>query len=281
MPTFSTPGPVDVALDVQVGEIVVVATERVDTIVTVRPTNPAKESDRRGAEATRVEHAGGRITVTGPKARVLGPAESIDVTVELPASSRLTAELAVGTIRSTGLLGNTRTKTAAGSVELEDTGDLSVRSSHGNVTVGRIDGVADVTTDSGRIRVGAITGGGVVGSSQGSVTIGESAGALQAKLSAGDIEVHRSMGPISARTAMGSITLGEVSTGSVEAESSLGQIEVGVLSGVAAWLDLSSKLGHVRNELDGAEAPAASEQSVTIRARTKAGDIRVRRAPRL
>ena len=48
--------------------------------------------------------------------------------------------------------------------------------------------------------------------------------------------------------------------------------------GVPAWLDLSSKEGHVRNELAGDSAPDASEQTVAVRARTQHGDIHIQRA---
>ena len=50
--------------------------------------------------------------------------------------------------------------------------------------------------------------------------------------------------------------------------------------GVPAWLDLSSKSGHVRNQLEGNRAPDESEQSVAVRARTQAGNITVQRAAR-
>ena len=61
-------------------------------------------------------------------------------------------------------------------------------------------------------------------------------------------------------------------------ESGYGQITIGVLAGVAAWLDLSSKEGRVRNHLDDDRAPAEGEQSVAVRARTQFGDITVGRA---
>ena len=52
MPTYPTPHPIDLAVDVQVGALEVVASDREDTVVTVTPTNPDKEADRRGAEET-------------------------------------------------------------------------------------------------------------------------------------------------------------------------------------------------------------------------------------
>ena len=74
------------------------------------------------------------------------------------------------------------------------------------------------------------------------------------------------------------MTLDEVSSGSVELESGFGEVTVGVRPGVAAFLDLSSKKGHVRNQLDSDAAPAAGDQSVSIRVRTQFGNITVSRA---
>ena len=51
--------------------------------------------------------------------------------------------------------------------------------------------------------------------------------------------------------------LREVSSGSIQVESGFGQVTIGVRPGVPAWLDLSSKDGRVRNELDGDRAPDA------------------------
>jgi hypothetical protein len=74
------------------------------------------------------------------------------------------------------------------------------------------------------------------------------------------------------------VTIREASSGSLQLESGYGQIGVGVRADVPAWLDLSSKLGHIRNGLDGDRAPAADEQSVSVRARTSAGDIDIHRS---
>ena len=63
MPTFDTPEPIAVTLDVGVGDIQVVASDRTDTVVDVRPSDPAKESDATAAEQTRVEYASGRLLV--------------------------------------------------------------------------------------------------------------------------------------------------------------------------------------------------------------------------
>ena len=280
MPTYDTPTPIDLAIKLQVGAIEIIATDRDDTVVTVSPTNPAKAVDRRGAEETRVDVDGQRLIITGPRPRIswIGPTESVDVKVELPAGSRLTAEIGVGGVRAVGRLGATRIKSSMGRVDLDSTGDLWLRASHGNATLGTAEGGAEITADHGQIRIGKVTGDAILKASHGTILIGESGGDLEAKLSYGDLEISKALGSVAAKTAYGSIQLAEVSSGSIQVESGFGQVTIGVRPGVPAWLDLSSKEGHVRNQLGSDRAPDASEQTVAVRARTQHGDISIQRA---
>lgn len=280
MPTFTTPSPIDLAISLPVGSIDVLAGDRTNTVVTISPTNPAKAVDRRGAEDTRVDFDGQRLTITGPKPRIswIGPAESVDVRVEMPAGSRLTAESSVGSIRSVGRLGATRIKASTGAVDVEATGDLWLRAGHGTATVGTADGTVEITADHGQIRIGTVTGHAVLKSTHGSIRIDECSGDLEARLSYGDLEITRALASVTAKTAYGSIQLRDVSSGSIQLESGFGGVSIGVRPGIPAWLDLSSKEGRVRNELDGDRAPEASEQTVAVRARTSFGDITISHA---
>jgi DUF4097 and DUF4098 domain-containing protein YvlB len=280
MPTYNTPAPIDLAINLPVGVIGVFASDREDTVVTVSPTNPTKAVDRRGAKDTKVEFDGQRLTVTGPKPRMsfIGPTESVDLKVELPTGSRLTAESSVGAVRTTGRLSATRIKASTGWVEVDATGDLWLRASHGNATVGTADGGIEIIADHGQIRVGTVTGDAILKAAHGSITIGECGGDVEAKLSYGDLDITTALASVTAKTAYGSIHLREVSSGSIQLESGFGQVAIGVKPGVPAWLDLSSKEGRVRNELENDSAPEASENTVAIRARTQFGDISVRRA---
>ena len=280
MPTYSTPTPIDLAINLQVGAIEVIATDRADTVVTVSPTNPTKAVDRRGAEETKVDFDGERLTVVGPRPRItwFGPSESVDVKVELPTGSRLTAETAVGALRTVGRLGATRIKSSMGGVDIDTTGDLWLHTSHGNATLGTAEGGIEITTDFGRIRVGTVTGDATLKASHGSIVVEESGGDVDVKLSYGDLDIAKALASVAAKTAYGSIRLGEVSSGSIQVESGLGEVTIGVRPGVPAWLDLSSKNGHVRNELVSDRAPDPSEETVAVRARTALGDINIQRA---
>ncbi|HEY8719862.1 DUF4097 family beta strand repeat-containing protein [Pengzhenrongella sp.] len=280
MPTYDTPTPIDLAVNLQVGVIEVVAGYRADTVVTVSATNPAKAVDRRGAEETKVDFDGERVTITGPRPRLsfIGPTESVDILVELPTGSRLTAEIAVGGVRTSGRLGATRIKCSMGPVDVDTTGDLWLRAGHGNATLGTAEGGIEITADHGQIRIGTVTGDAILKASHGSVQVGESGGDLDAKLSYGDLEITKALASVAAKTAYGAIALREVSSGSIQVESGYGAVTIGVRPGVPAWLDLSSREGRVRNQLDGDRAPGESEQTVAVRARTQYGDITIQHA---
>ena len=280
MPTYNTPTPIDLAINLQVGGIEVFAGDRADTVVTVSATNPAKANDRRGAQETKVDFDGQRVTIVGPRPRLswLGPTESVDVLVELPTGSRLTAEIAVGGLRTVGRLGATRVKSSLGPVDLETTGDLWLRASYGNVTVGTAEGGIEITSDYGQIRVGTVAGDAILKASYGTVLVGESGGDLDAKLSYGDLEVTTALASVAAKTAYGSIQVREASSGSVDVATGWGRVAVGVRPGIPAWLDLSSKDGHVRNQLDDDRPPDTSEPTLAVRARTAHGDIAIQRA---
>lgn len=280
MPTFSTPTPIDLAIDLPAGRIEVIASEREDTIVTIAPSTPSKTADARAAQGAEVTFADGRLTVTGarPRPTWLGPTGSIDVMVELPALSRVSADTSAGAVRTTGPLGATRVKSGLGSIDIDSSADLWIKAAHGNASIGEATGAVEVTTDHGQVRIGAVDGDVIARSSHGSITIDHVTGDVDVKLSYGDLHAGRTEASVAASTAYGAIHLREVSGGSIQLDSGFGEITVGVREGVPAWLDLSSKSGHVRNQLEAQAAPTANEPSVAVRARTGFGDITITRA---
>ena len=280
MPRYNTPGPIDLAINLQVGRIDVVASDRADTVVTVTPSS-TRANDRKAVDETRITFENERLSIVGPKTKLswIGPnsGDSVDITVELPTSSRLTAELAVGNIRTKGRLGATRIKSATGAVDVDEAGDLWLRAAYGGVTVGTVDGSADITAAYGQIKIGAVSGDSLLTSSYGSIQVAQSGADVEAKLSYGDLDITKALGSVTTKTAYGNTTLGEVSSGSIQVDNGHGRVTIGVRPGIPAWLDLSSKLGRVRNELEGDSAPETTGQTVAVRVRTQGGDITIQR----
>ncbi|MEU2929444.1 DUF4097 family beta strand repeat-containing protein [Streptomyces sp. NPDC007251] len=278
MPSFDTPEAISVTARVDAGSIQFTAGERTDTVVEVRPRDPKKAQDVRTAEQTEVTCAGGTLTVRTPKSGLFGRTGTVDVTVDLPTGSSLDVTGAWTQVLGEGRLGRTRVKTSSGDVRLEATGPLQLTASHGSVTVDRVDGAAQITTSSGSLRVGVVDGPAVLKNSHGTTTLAAATGEVRINGANGDIEIHRAEASVTATTAHGTLRVGEVARGTVQLETAYGAIEVGVRPGTAAWLDVSSGSGQVRNTLTTSPAPEKTDDTVEVRARTRHGNIDIRRA---
>jgi DUF4097 and DUF4098 domain-containing protein YvlB len=279
MPKYETPEAISVTLELGVGAVRITATDRTDTIVEVRPSDDADESDVKAAQQVRVDYANGVLEVTGPKARVFTrKIGSVDVAIDLPSGSAVSAEMQVGDFRCAGRLGECGFKTSIGKVRLERTGPLRLHTSAGQVTADAIAGNAEISTGSGRVQIGEVEGWAVVKNSNGDITIDTVTGDLRLRTANGDISVERAGAGVEAKTANGSIRLGEVVHGSVVLETAMGDLEVGVAEGTAAWLQVNTGVGHVRNLLQDASQPGESDETVEVRGRTSYGDITIRRS---
>jgi DUF4097 and DUF4098 domain-containing protein YvlB len=280
MPTFDTPEPIVVTIDTVAGHVWITASDRTDTVVEVRPTDESEDADVQAAKQTQVEYAKGGLLVKAPKRKLhslIGRPASIDVTIELPTGSRVDAS-ALAEIRSEGRIGDSTFNSAVGSIRLDQTGRLKLRTAAGDVSVSRSAGHADVSTASGKVWLGEIDGTAAVKSSNGDITIGEATGDLRLKTASGDITVERALATVGAKTAYGNVRIGEVVRGSTVLETGFGNVEIGIAEGTAAWLDVNSKLGSVRSDLDAASEPGPKDETVEVRARTGFGDIVVRRS---
>ncbi|MFE9910730.1 DUF4097 family beta strand repeat-containing protein [Streptomyces clavifer] len=278
MPSFDTPEPISATAHVDAGSIQFTAGDRSDTVVEVRPRDPDKDQDVRAAEQTETTYASGELAVRTPKPNLFGRTGTVDVTVELPTGSRIEVTGAWAQVLGEGRLGEVRVKTSAGDVRLDTTGPLRLTASHGSITVDRVEGPAEITTSSGSMRVGLVDGPAVLKNSHGTTTVGAVTGELRVSGANGDIEIRRAEDSVTATTAHGTLRVGEVARGTVQLETNHGAIEVGVREGTAAWLDVQSGSGQVRNTLTASGAPEETEDTVKVRARTRHGSIDVRRA---
>ncbi|MFE1753876.1 DUF4097 domain-containing protein [Streptomyces anandii] len=278
MPAFDTPAPISVTAHVGAGSIRLTAADRPETVVEVRPRDPKRDKDVRAAEQTEVTYASGALTVRTKERRVIGPSGVVDVTVELPAGSRVDTTGSWTQVLGEGRLGEVRVKTSGGDVRLDTTGPLRLTVSHGSITVDRVEGTAEITASFGSLRVGTIEGSAVLKNSHGTTAVAAALGELRVSGAHGDIDIARAENSVTATTANGTVRVAEVARGTVRLETSYGAIDIGIREGTAAWLDAGSDHGQVRNTLAASEGPGESEDTVKIRARTRYGNIDVRRA---
>ena len=263
MPTYDTPTPVRIRVDLPGGSVRVRASDRADTVVTVRPATEGRSADVQAADQTRVEYADGRLVITSPRRpRLLfmGGMPSVDVELLVPEGSALETALTAGDVDCEGRLGEVRIDDRYGDIRVDWAATLHARTSAGDITVGQVDGDADVGTSYGTIRVR------------------EAAGALRLDSACGDITVERALASVGASTKYGQVTVHQAVGGSLDLTTAYGKVEAGVREGTPAWLDLESSSGKVRNLLTPSDAPDDSDEPLRIRARTSYGDVVVRRA---
>ncbi|PPK68044.1 DUF4097 family beta strand repeat-containing protein [Actinokineospora auranticolor] len=281
MPIFETTEPIAVTVEFGVGDLRVTASDRADTVVEVRPSDETDESDVQAAQRIRVDYANGRLQITGPKSRVFDfsrKSRSVDVTIELPTGSDVSAQVQLGDFHGTGTLGECRFKTSIGHARLERTGPLRVETSTGHVDVDVVAGDTEVSTGSGKIRLGAVDGTAVVKNSNGHTAIESVTGEVRVRAANGDIGVGRAGAGVDAKTSNGDIELGEVVGGSVVLATAMGDLTIGIADGTAAWLEVTTGFGQVRNLLENTTRPEHADRTVEVRGRTTYGDVTVKRA---
>ena len=279
MPTFDTPEPITATIDLAMGDVRISADDRGATVVEVQPSDASNEEDLKVAELTRVEYANGQLLIKGPKLRswLSKRGGSVDVTIELPAGSHVHGTVGMGDVDCDGQLGNCRIVTGLGRIGLDQAATLNLKSGTGDISVDRATGRAEVTAGSGDVRVGELDGSAVIKNSNGDTWVGVASGDVRLNAANGNIAVDVEHASVVAKSANGDVRLGEVVRGSVVLETKIGDLEVGVREGTAAWLDVNARFGHLHNSLAAAELPEPSSETVEVRARTTVGEIVIRR----
>ncbi|MFE3578808.1 DUF4097 family beta strand repeat-containing protein [Streptomyces vinaceus] len=160
MQKFDTTAPIAVVLDVAAGRVQLIAADRADTVVEVRPANASKSRDVKAAQETAVAFADGVLRIETPvgKHQMLGAPGSVEVTVQLPAGSRVEAKTAAVEFRGVGRLGDVAFEGAQGTVKIDGAAGARITLQAGDVAIGRLGGSAEISTQKGDIEVGVARG---------------------------------------------------------------------------------------------------------------------------
>jgi DUF4097 and DUF4098 domain-containing protein YvlB len=254
---FAATGPVQAEIKLPAGSVNVAATKTSTVTVTLVPASPAGQ---RLIEETEVSFEGGSLAVRVPeKVRVRGNA-ALDLRIELPEGSQVTADTASADLLCSGELGG-----------------LSADTASGDVNVGRVRGDAALSTASGDIRLADTTGDVRVETASGDVVIERADGDTIAKTASGGVTVGEAGHSVTVRTASGDVRVDSIITGLADISSMSGDITLSVLPGTTVYLDISTLSGHVSSELD-SSAGAEEEPDLTLSCQTLSGDVRIIRA---
>ncbi|MGW1468803.1 hypothetical protein ACWCPT_31220 [Streptomyces sp. NPDC002308] len=219
MQKFTTPAPVSAIVDIPAGHIRFIAADRADTVVEILPADASKGRDVKAAERIEVTHTDGVLRIEAPEAanRILGPSGSVELTVQLPAGSRIEVKAAAAELRGVGRLGDVVFDGQQATVKLDETGSARLTVLAGDITVGRLGGPAEISTQKGDLRITeAVRGTVTLRTAHGEIAVGAARG-VSATLDAGTTygRVHNALANtdgaaaalnIHATTAYGDIT---------------------------------------------------------------------------
>jgi DUF4097 and DUF4098 domain-containing protein YvlB len=246
---FATPEPVELDVQVPVGDIDVETIDGDESFVTVTGSEKVLAQ-------MRVELEGRRLVVEMKGKHAFGISISIGdfkfgstelhVKAKVPHGSSAAIKTATADAKLRGRYATLNTKSASG--------DL--------VVTGEIEGDADVKTVSGDVRLGSV-GGAVHGQSvSGDFTTGAVEGSVEMKSVSGDVRFD------------------SVREGTVTVQSVSGDIDVGVAAGTNLDVDAGSVSGDLTSEVPlGSEPGGAGDgPTLVVRGKTVSGDFRVFRA---
>ncbi|MGW1047668.1 DUF4097 family beta strand repeat-containing protein [Streptomyces sp. NPDC001680] len=184
---FDTPAPISTVLDIPAGRVQFIAADRGDTTVEILPADAAKSRDVKAAERIQVSYADGvlRIETPAPTHPMLGHSGSVDVTVQLPAGSHVEAKAASAELRGVGRLGDVTLDSAHGTIKLDEAASARLTLQAGDVSVGRLTGPGELSTQKGDLRITeAVRGTLTLNTQHGDITVG-AAPTTSASLDAG------------------------------------------------------------------------------------------------
>lgn len=263
MSLFTTPDPISMRIEVGAGSVRLVATDRADNVVQVRPRDPTCDADVWAAEHVRVDFRDGRLTVAGPRravARHRGGAAHLEI--GLPSRSRLHAALGSAELCADGEYGDVRLAVGSGDVEIGTvTGKMKVDNASGSITVATVQGYASIATSCGPVRIENLDG------------------ELKFIASSASLSIDTLRGTVKSRTSSGSVIIESGVRGAVSAHTGSGGVAVGIPEGTAVRFDIVTGSGVVTNRLQPADGPQPDDETLVLQVRSGSGDVRVHRAP--
>jgi Putative adhesin len=277
MPAFDTPGPIAATVVVAGAQVRVTASDRTDTVVLVEPIDKASKTDVKVANKTKVDFVGGQLSV---KTTVSGDKDgSVVITIDLPAGSSLVAYLAHSDVHADGSFGECELHMASGRVQLDRITALQANIAAGEVTIGHIAERVNVDGGAFAMRISEVKDTVKLSSTgAGQTWIGHASADLDLSSAHGGFDIDRADGSVTAKTADGAIRIGRLTRGQAELMNRSGNIEVGISESTAARVEANSERGSVRNSVPAQENPDTPDNKVTVRARTRYGDIIIQRA---
>ncbi|WP_062946538.1 hypothetical protein [Brachybacterium sp. sponge] len=211
---------------------------------------------------------------------VTGLAGQLDLVIEVPARSRVTAHAGAGDLSVTGDLGRLEARTGAGEIAVERGAEEATHltTGTGDIAVGPAPGDVHATTGLGDIVLAPVTGAVRATTGTGEVVLAPVGGRIAVTTGTGGVDLAELDGEAVITTGVGGISIRRALSGTLQARSGLGDVTVRVAPGTAARVDLATGLGRRDVRLTPADGAGDAERTLVIEGRTAKGDLRVLRA---
>lgn len=214
--------------------------------------------DASDADEFEIFKTGERISVRHPSRwRMRG--RNSRIVAEVPVGTDIEVSSTSGEVRLMGRLGVVRVHTASGDIEVGDAARI------------------DITTASGQLSCGEITGEANISSVSGDCTIRAVDGRLDATLTSGDLRVDDCGGDITVASTSGDVRVGRCRGSDIAVRSISGDVRVGLPSGIRVEAEISTLSGRASLPEAAASSPSGERRHVRLRLKTVSGDIRVER----
>src|SRR5881275_401811 len=136
MPKFSTPEPITATVEIAAGSVSLIATDRDDTVVDVRPRDESRSHDVKAADQVRVDFSNGTLRVSSERGFSFPRRGAVVVDIALPTGSRLNASAASANITAGGKYADCRFASASGDLQVGTVvGNLKANSASGRIRV--------------------------------------------------------------------------------------------------------------------------------------------------
>ena len=196
-----------------------------------------------------MEQTGNAVRVTY---RPQDGSSDVSFQIGIPAQFDVDVKTAGGDISLAGMLtGKLTAKTAGGDVKVGDVdGVTNLSTAGGDITAGKVGGDATLKTSGGDIHLDSSEGKVIVHTSGGDIVVGDVQKSLEAKTSGGDIRLSNVNGDAEASTAGGDLRVGKVAGtarlstagGDVECQGATGMVEAATAGGDIRMTDISGAL---------------------------------------
>jgi DUF4097 and DUF4098 domain-containing protein YvlB len=255
--TFDTPGPVQLAIHLDAGDIEIRASDRATTHVEVTGYKEQEPS----IACVPAPDGGYRVTVEHRAKKTWGFSfgRGVEVRVEVPTGAQVYGSSGAADLEAYGTFDTIEVKTGSGDIEFEDvTGDVHISCASGDVEGRSVAGHLSVKGASGDVEIGRVGNG------------------ITMRSASGDVEVDVLDGDSVITVGSGDIELRDVGAGRVEVRAVAGDVQLGVRAGLGVWLDVSSSSGDVHSSLETPERDATRpDPDLELTVHTVSGDVDV------